>query len=63
MVAFIRGLESIAKALAKHQGKEYQQAWTNSSVKSGLKDLGAKVEEVVSDAIVKQSSSKVHIIL
>ncbi|XP_071163945.1 atypical kinase COQ8B, mitochondrial-like [Mytilus edulis] len=54
LVGFIRGLESITKALIETQGGEVQQAWKNSTLRPIVKDLKVKSEEVFSDAVSKQ---------
>ncbi|CAG2226307.1 ABC1 [Mytilus edulis] len=54
LVGFIRGLESITKALIETQGGEVQQAWKNSTLRPIVKDLTVKSEEVFSDAVSKQ---------
>lgn len=54
LLGFIRGLESITKALIEIQGSEVQQAWKNSTLRPIVKDLKVKSEEVFSDAVSKQ---------
>lgn len=59
LVGFIRGLESITKALIETQGGEVQQAWKNSTLRPIVKDLTVKSEEVFSDAVSKQPELQV----
>ncbi|KAK3092647.1 hypothetical protein FSP39_005361 [Pinctada imbricata] len=46
LAGFIKGLEYITKALVETQGKEWKQAWQNSSVRSAVEDAGSKAQEV-----------------
>ncbi|XP_059160263.1 atypical kinase COQ8B, mitochondrial-like [Physella acuta] len=41
---FIRGLESIVRAVVDNQGTEINRIWQNSSVREAVKDLGLRVE-------------------
>ena len=59
IIGFIRGLESIGKALIETQGGEVKQAWRNSSLRSASKDIQVKAEEVVSDVVSKQPELQV----
>lgn len=36
VAGFLRGLESITKALIEHQRHEFQKTWSNSSVQAAI---------------------------
>ncbi|KAK7482191.1 hypothetical protein BaRGS_00026540 [Batillaria attramentaria] len=36
VAGFVKGLEAITKALVEHQGREWQQMWNNSSIRSAV---------------------------
>ncbi len=59
VMAFVRGLEKVARAMATHQEKEIARKWANSSVKVMTDQAFTKAEERVSDAVVKQESVQV----
>ncbi|KAL3874885.1 hypothetical protein ACJMK2_037841 [Sinanodonta woodiana] len=53
LAGFLRGLQSVTRALIDLQGKELQQGWNNSSIKSATEGLGYKVEESIRNVVTK----------
>ena len=60
LVGFLKGLESIGKALVDKQSGDIQQVWKNSSLRSTTGELRAKTEEAVSDTVNKQAGLQVQ---
>ena len=54
LAAVLRGLEKVAQAAAVHQQQEFARVWANSSIRSAVKGVGNKAEEVLSDTVLKQ---------
>ncbi|XP_076463711.1 atypical kinase COQ8B, mitochondrial-like [Babylonia areolata] len=40
VAGFMKGLETITRAMMEHQGREIQQIWSNSSIKSAVQQSG-----------------------
>lgn len=59
LAGFIRGLESITKALVETQGPEWRRVWQNSSVKSVISEMGQKSEEIISNRVSQQTNPQV----
>ena len=36
VAGFLKGFESITRALVEHQGREWQQTWSNSSIRTAV---------------------------
>ncbi|KAK3611476.1 hypothetical protein CHS0354_032758 [Potamilus streckersoni] len=53
LAGFLRGLQSITRALIDLQGKELQRGWNNSSIKSATQGLGHKLEETINNVVTK----------
>lgn len=49
LAGFLKGLGLIRQALTETQGKELKHAWNNSSLKSAVKQAGAKIQENLSN--------------
>ena len=59
LVAVLRGLDKISRAVAQHQQSEVARQWKNSTVRTAVQGGASKLEEKVSDALLKQSITKV----
>ena len=53
LMAVMRGLEQITRALIAHQQGELARAWRNSSVRSATQEAFTKVEDAVSDSMTQ----------
>lgn len=51
MVAVVRGLEAVVRALTAHQQAEMTRIWRNSSVRSAVETASTRVEDAVSDSL------------
>ena len=60
LVGFLKGLESIGKALVDKQSGDIQQVWKNSSLRSTTGELRTKTEEAVGDTVNKQAGLQVQ---
>ena len=61
MAGFLRGLESITRALLEHQGQEWRTVWQNSSLRDVAQGTSRKVEEAISAAVVSQGDLQVSL--
>ena len=61
LIAMLRGLESVTRALIAHQQRETSRVWSNSSLRNSYQGLSNKVEERISDVIIGQEAAMVNI--
>jgi len=59
LTAVLRGLERVNSALCAHQLRELQLFWKNSSIRLAAEDVRQRLEEKISDAVVRASSGQV----
>lgn len=46
VAGFIRGLESIRRALGEYQGREWQRMWVNSSLRSAVQQARSSAPDI-----------------
>ena len=61
IAAMLRGLEKVGQALSQHQQREFARRWQNSSIRAAAQDANNRVEEKMSDAIVRQDESTIKV--
>ena len=49
LAGFLKGLDLIRQALVEMQGKEVNQAWNNSSLRSATEGTGSILQENISN--------------
>ena len=61
LLAVIRGLQKVSRALVNYQEKEIARRWANSSLRTTVDKAGSRTEDLISDAIVNRAKIKVLI--